>query len=287
MNREAGTTVVELLIATAIMLAASAAVFTLVGDATARSARWNEFADLQQRARIAVDAITRQVALSSAAPPAAGLQRAFPAIEPRRRSSFLASASAITVRHVPEGAAWTSVNEDVPPGAATARIRDHSGCADGFVNCGFAARTGAAILDGRGDWHPLFVEPSAPGVLSIADAVPGRISTFPAGAAMVEMLETSLYFDRGEHTLRQEGPGEGSFPIVDNIADLAFEYFAAGLEPLPLASLVDGPLCGSGSLAYDCDLHRVRTIRATVTVAASNPASRPLRLVVDVARRVQ
>jgi hypothetical protein len=287
MKREAGTTIVELLIATGIMLAATAAVFTLVGDATLRSARWNESADLHQRARIAVDAITRLVALSAAAPPTAGLLRAFPAIEPRRRSSFLASASAITVRHVPEAAAWTYVTADVPPGAVTATIRNHTGCADGVVNCGFAARTGAAILDGRGDWHLLFVEPSAPGVLAIADAIPGRAATFPAGAAIVEMLETSLYFDRRERTLRQEGPGEGSFPIVDNIAEIVFEYFATGPEPLPLASLIDGPLCGSGSLAYDCDLHRVRTIRATVAVTGSNPEMRPLELVVEVARRVQ
>jgi hypothetical protein len=285
-NRESGTTIVELLVATGIMLAASAAVFTLVSDATARSARWNESADLHQRARIAVDAITRLVALSAAAPPAAGLQRAFPAVEPRRRSSFLASASAITVRHVPEGAAWAHVNGDVPPNAAAVTIRNHSGCADGVVNCGFVARTGAAILDGRGDWHLFFVEPSAPDVLAISDAVPGRDATFPAGAVIVEMLETSLYFDRGERTLRQEGPGEGSFPIVDNIADVTFEYFAAGLEPLPLPSLSDGPLCGSGSLAYDCDLHRVRSIRATVTVTGSTPQTRSLRLVVAVTRRV-
>jgi hypothetical protein len=286
-KRDEGTTVVELLIATGIMLAASAAVFTLVSDATARSARWNESADLHQRARIAVDAVARLVALSAAAPPATGLQRAFPAIEPRRRSSFLASTSAITVRHVPEAAAWTYVAAEVPPGAVTAAILNHSGCADGVVNCGFAARTGAAILDGRGDWHLLFVEPSAPGVLAIADAIPGRTATFPAGAATVEMLETSLYFDRRERTLRQEGPGEGSFPVVDNVTDIVFEYFATGPEALPLASLIDGPLCGSGSLAYDCDLHRVRTIRATVVVAGSTPEMRPLRLVVEVARRVQ
>ena len=287
MNRESGTTIVELLIATGIMLAASAAVFTLVSEATARSARWNESADLHQRARIAVDAIARQLALSAAALPAAGLQRAFPAVEPRRRSSFLASSSAITIRHVPEGAAWTYVNGDVPPGAPTVMIRNHGGCPDGVVNCGFVARTGAAMLDGRGDWHVFVVEPSAPGALAITDAVPGRVTTFRAGAAIVEMLETSLYFDRGERTLRQEGPGEGSFPIVDNITDVVFEYFAAGLEPLPLAALIDGPLCGSGSLAYDCDLHRVRAVRATVTVAGSTPQMRPLRLVVEVARRVQ
>ena len=285
MTREGGATVIELLVASAIMLAASAAALTLVADATTQSPRWNEAADLHQRARVAVDAIARHVARAGAGPPFAAVRAAFPTVDPRRRSSFLLSNTAITIRHVPEGAPWTTVSTDVAPGALTIRVDIHPGCAVEVESCGFVGRTNAAIFDGRGDWHLLIVEPSAPGLLAVADRVPGRTATFAAGSALVEVEETSLYFDRDAGTLRQEGPGEGTFPVVDQVRDLWFDYFAERLEPLPLAALTDGPLCGTGALAYDCDLRRIHTVRASLTIAATHPGTRDLRTSVEITSR--
>jgi type II secretory pathway pseudopilin PulG len=284
-SRETGATLIELLVATAIMLAVSAAAVSLVTAATAQSPRWNDAADLHQRARVAIHAITRHVALASGGVPVASLQATFPAIEPRRRSSFVTSASVITTRHIVETAAWTTLTAALAPGAATAAIDLHSGCPAGVAACGFVERTDAVVLDGRGDWHLVIVEPAAPALLTVSDAVPGRTATFAAGSALVDVEETSLYFDRATGSLRQEGPGAGTFPLVDGVVALEFEYFGDRLLPLPLASLTDGPLCGSGALAYDCDLQRIRSVRATLTIAATGPDARDLRLSADITLR--
>ena len=285
MTRETGATIIELLVASGIMLAGSAVALGLVTTATAESPRWNDAADLHQRARVAVESIVRHVALAGADAPVAALAASFPVIEPRRRSSFLASNLALTVRHVAESAAWTTLRADLPPGARTVAIDVHPGCPAGVESCGFVQPTDAVVLDGRGDWHLLNVASDAPGILLASDLVPGRAATFPAGSMLAEVQETSLFFDRGTRSLKQEGPGGGTFPIVDSVADLAFEYFTDNLQPLPLGTLTDGPLCGSGALAYDCDLRRIRTVRAALTIAATGADPRDLRLTVEITPR--
>ena len=285
MTRERGTTVIELLVATAIMLAASAAALTLVVDATAQSPRWNDVADLHQRTRVAIDAIVRQVTLAAAAPPVTALRVPFPAIEPRRRSSFLLSNAAITIRHVPEGAAWTTITSELTPASATVAIDVGPGCPAGVEACGFVDGASAAVADGAGDWHLLTVSPIAPALLGTADRVGGRTATFAAGSTLVEVLETSLYFDPETRTLRQEGPGDGSFPVVDHVSELSFQYFSEPLAPLALGTLMDGPLCGSGALAYDCDLRRIRTVRASLRLEASVEGGRDIRVTVDITPR--
>lgn len=281
MNREAGATIVELLVASGIMLIASAAVFTLVANATSSSPRWNDAADLHQRARMALDAIHRTLAAAGG-----GLARgALPAIEPRRRFTFSSSPSAITVRFKPERGALTTLAADLAPGATAATIAAHASCASGVVACGFTADSEAVVFDGAGGWHLLAVTSIAPLALGVADRIPGRTATFAAGSTIAEISETSLYFDRVWSTLRQEGPGAGDFPVVDNVVDVAFEYLGEGLTPIALQSLADGPLCGSGSLAYDCDLGRIRSIRVRVSIGHARPNVPGLTAIADISPR--
>jgi hypothetical protein len=281
MTRDAGATMVELLVASGIMLTASAAVFTLVANATATSPRWNEAADLHQRARMALDVVYRTLA-----PAGAGLTGALPAIEPRRRFTLSASPSAITVRSAPEHGARSTLTADLAPGATVATIAVHAGCASGLIACGFTAGSEAAVFEGTGSWHLLALESTAPSALGVADRIPGRTTTFAAGATLVEILETSLYFDRVSGTLRQEGPGAGDFPVLDNIVDVRFEYFGEGLAPMALQTLVDGPLCGSGSLAYDCDLARIRSVRVRIGIAHARPDVPGLTAIADISPRI-
>lgn len=285
MKNQAGTSVVELLVASGIMLAASAAVLTLVNRSVALSPKWNDDADLHQRARVAAEGIIRVLSAAGARVPNGPGVPLFPAIEPRRRSAFTPSPSAVTVRYVPEGGAWSTIAADLLPGDRAVEIAAPPGCPADVIACGFEAADTVAVLDGVGGWHLLVVEGVTPPTLSIADRVPGRTATFRAGATMTELVETSLYFDRSSGVLRQEGPGDGDFPLVDRVADLRFEFLGAGAAPLALSALIDGPLCGSGSLAYDCDLHRIRTVRAVLRISPARAGDPDMGVVLDVSPR--
>ena len=285
MRRDAGFTIVELLVASAIMLATTAAVFTVLSRALTNSRDWNDAADLHQRGRVVIEAISRIVSAAGASLAAPGPVPLFPPLEPRRRSTFLPSASAITVRHVPDLGAWARLTSALPPEGTAVDVDARAGCPAGLPACGLAGGMDAVVLDDTAGWHLLTVQAVADSTAQVNDRVPGRTRTFPAGATIAEIVETALYFDRASRTLRQEGPGEGDFPVADNVEDITFEYFGAGLAPIALAALSDGPLCGTGSLAYDCDLHHVRHVRTTVTIASARAGARPLRLVVDLSPR--
>jgi hypothetical protein len=137
----------------------------------------------------------------------------------------------------------------------------------------------AAILDDTG-WHLLSIDSVAVGSAGVVDPVGGRTGTYGIGAHLVEVVETSLYLDDRTRVLRQHGPGDGDFPVVDGISELQFDFFGSGGVPLAWPELSDGPLCGRGALAYDCDLLRIRAVRATVGIvsAVGRP---PLRFVVE------
>jgi hypothetical protein len=281
MRSEAGASLIELLIASAVMLAATAAVFTLVNDATMRNPMWNDAADLHQRARVAVEAVSRLLSTAGAGVP----PRAVPFIEPRRKSTFTTSNTAITIRHAPEGSVVSQLAGDLPLGGGTVLLAIHPGCPVGISACGLEAGMDAVVFDAAHGWHLFAVTAVGPAAVTLMDRVPGRTGSFPAGSTIAEIEETSLRFDAASGTLRQEGPGAGDFPIVDRVSDLHFEYFGDRFAPIPLPSLVDGPLCGSGSLSYDCDLHRIRRIRATVTIASAGPTTPSLTVVADISPR--
>ena len=152
------------------------------------------------------------------------------------------------------------------------------------------------LFDAAGQWDTASVRSIAPGSLVIADRSAARSVTYPAGAMVAQFVETTLYLDDAEGTLRREHPGLSNVPVLDNVVDLRIDYVGdpepplhprppagtanclyasdgsrivhpalapdhGALATLPLQILSDGPMCGSGATAYDVDLLRVRKIR--------------------------
>ena len=52
--------------------------------------------------------------------------------------------------------------------------------------------------------------------------------------------------------------------MADNVTGVAFEYLDAAMAPMPLARVLGRPIRGAGPTAFDADLLRVRTVRATL-----------------------
>lgn len=299
MKGHAGYSVVELLVATAVMLTATGAVFHLLDDGIARSALWNESADLHQRARVGAEVLSSEIRAAGAGSGRDPLQRFFATVEPRRRTSGAATTAAITLRHVPDHAPWSTLAGPLPPGGGLVGIARRSGCPLGTIACGFTAGMDAVVFDGTGNWDTVLIQAIGPDALVVVDRPGPRSAAYSAGAAIVEFVETTLYLDGAQGTLRREHPGVSDLPMLDHVVDLRFEYFgepsppvsprppvgianclydAAGatvplpvlaadhgaLASLPIAMLSDGPMCGSGATAYDVDLLRIRRIRASI-----------------------
>src|SRR5687768_1479057 len=117
-----GYTLVELVIATTVMLATTGGVMTLLHDGLARTPLLEEATELQQRARVAAEALAGELRSAGSGTPAGPLTALFPAIEPRRAADppGTADAAVVTLRYVPASAARTRLNEPLEPAAGYA-----------------------------------------------------------------------------------------------------------------------------------------------------------------------
>lgn len=308
MRNAAGYTLIELVIAAAIMLTITGGIFSVVRDGLGSSALWNETADLHQRARVAVDALALELLAAGAGPDSGPLVRVLPPIEPGRPGGEF-STHAVTVRYVPGHAPASTLTGDLAPDRQTAAIAMHSGCPQRAEACGFTAGMSVVFFDAAGHWDIATVQAAVGTTVTLITEAGLRSVTYPAGAQIAQIVETTLFADAEERQLRRERPGGAALPVVDNFIDLQLSYFgdpfpplapvppvgtanclftAAGdriahpvlpadhgaLAALPLSMLQDGPFCGAGERAYDLDLLRLRSIRARVRLQSGVDALR-------------
>ena len=262
MRGERGFSIVELLVASAILLTVCAGVVEMLSRALAAAPVLEETTDLHQRARVASEAVAadaRQAAAGSASGP---LSRLIAGVEPRAGLDPPGSATddVLTLRYGVAGGARGRLADALDPSAGSLALLA-AGCPAGTIACGFTAGSHGMLLDGTGLAAFIRVDATGPGSLAISDPSGARPGTFAAGAEIVEATEVTYRFDPvTRQLLRTEGGG--TFVVADNVVNVRFSYFDEGLLPMPLAIFRDGPFLGAGALAFDADLSRISTVRA-------------------------
>jgi type II secretory pathway pseudopilin PulG len=269
-TNDRGYTLLEVVVATGIMLAMTGAVMTLLHDGLVRTPMLEEAADLHQRARVAAEALAADLRAAGSGTPSGPLSALFPAAEPRRPGDPAGSASAdlLTIRYVPAHAARAHLLEPLTP-ASDAAILDPSGCPSQTTACGFTAGVNALLFDSSGQMDTLRVDAISAGTLVIAAPAAPRAATYPAGSEVAEAVEATYALDSASRQLRRT-EGGGTFPLADNVEALTFEWLGDGLAPLALTQFQDGPFRAAGPRMFDVDLLRVRAIRATIRLTSSS-----------------
>lgn len=264
MSGQRGYSVIELLVASAVLLVVCGSVFGLLHDALAATPVLEETTDIHQRARVVADALAADVRAASAGTAAGTLSRYLAAVEPRAPWDPPGSAdeTVLTLRYTTAGGAHARLAQPLDPGVNVAAL-EGAGCPSGTTACGFTAGTQAVIVDDAGLAAFVTVDAIGPATLVISDPYAGRAAAFAAGALVAEATEVSYTYDAGARQLRRT-EGGGSFVIADNVVGATFDYFGDGALPLPLGVFQDGPFQGSGPLAFDTDLARVDAVRASL-----------------------
>ncbi len=308
MKNDAGYTLVELVVAAALMLTVTAGIFSMLADGLGRSALWQETADLHQRARVALDVVAAELLAAGAGAASGPLNLFLPPVEPRRQGRGL-SISAVTVRYVPDNAAASVLTSDLAPDGLSATVAIQSGCRQGAEACGFTSEMDVVLFDGSGNWDMSTVQSATGATVTLTNLGGSRSVTYSAGARIVQVTATTLFADAAVRQLRRERPGGGALPVVDDFIDLQLSYFGdplppaapvpprgvanclftssgdriprpvlpadhGGLATLPLSMLQDGPFCGAGERSYDVDLLRIRSVRATMRLQSGADALR-------------
>lgn len=227
MTRSRGFTVIELLIATAIVLSIAGLLAQVVEPGRAAFDRVPAELDLQQRGRTVVEVITRAVRSAGADVAATGQLGTFAAIVPAIALSDPDESgerfAALTVLAPVVNGAQGTLEID-QGGAAASLTLATTTCPNVRDVCGFNPGMTAVIADGAGR-HDVFIVAST--IAGSRALIPDRLFSiaYPAGAAVVQIdrhhYALAAQSDGSFSLLRETAAGAGQ-PVVDYVSDLSF-----------------------------------------------------------------
>jgi prepilin-type N-terminal cleavage/methylation domain-containing protein len=210
-----GFTLVELLVAMAIAVTLGGAVVSLIVAGQWIASAQPEAADAQQRARVAVQALSVDLARAGAGVERGALSgplvRFFPAIGP-------SADGGVTIWYVSGREAQTALSAPLPRGAATAAVDNPSG---------FAAGSTAIVFDAHGCRDVLRVDDVAGAVLLLRAS--SRGCEYEAGAALAQAEVRTYRVDPVARQLQRRDDATGAVvPLLDQIAAMDVAYLDAG-----------------------------------------------------------
>ena len=222
-----GFTVIELLIALAIVMLLAGALAGVVAQARAVFDRVPAELDLQQRGRTAIDVIAtalrsagKNVAATNQPGARAILLPAFALSDPDESGDAF---STLTVTTPAVNGAQGILAAD-QAGAFAAVTLAITQCPNVMDVCGFSAGTTAIITDGAGH-HDLFAVASTVVAARTLTADRGFSQAYPAGSTVIEIDQHTFSLSAqadGSWSLIRETAAGAIQPIVDGVASLVF-----------------------------------------------------------------
>jgi prepilin-type N-terminal cleavage/methylation domain-containing protein len=242
-----GFTLVELLVAMAITLTIAAATLSLVGPAHDALQVQPETADLQQRARVGIDALQRDLLMAGAGMYAAGsvgpLHQVLAPVMPYRAFGSSSDAAtgvyfrpdAISLLFVPSTASQTRLAAPMTTGALDIAIENSATCPAATASqvCGFAAGDQLLVFDDASEWAVFTVDRVDGGAgVTLKGTLPARRFDVDSNVTEVRAVMYSLKADpaSGAFQLVRADGFDPAQPVLDHLVKLEFRYFG---EPEP------------------------------------------------------
>ena len=238
-----GFTLVELVLAALITLSVAGVVFEFLVPAHRAFQSQPEQSDLQQRLRVSVDTLTRELVMAGAGSdrgPAFGpLTNMIAPIMPYRAFGDMPDSAqavffrrdAISFMYVPSTGSQTILASALAPGALDVHLEWSPNCpaATATQICGFEHGDRMIVLDKGSQWDIFSVEQIGSGVVSVSHRGPPVVARYEAGAAAAEVRLGTYYLkaDDGNRTyqlMRHDG-WSTDLPVVDDVVRLEFHYF--------------------------------------------------------------
>jgi hypothetical protein len=243
------------------------------------------------------------------------LGRYLPPVMPRRIGRTAAAPPAAprpdagALLHVPGSSSQSALS--APLTSAVAQLLALAGCPSGRPACGLLQDDGLVIFDDEGHFNVFTVTAAAGLTADVRHRGQYGPYAFAAGSHVAEADLRVFYFDPARRQLRVSDGDQTDQPAVDGIAAVGFEYFGSplpprfprpapgvanclfdaagvanpvlgtlpagpdGLAPLPLTQFSDGPWCGTGEMAFDADMLRIRRVRVMVAADVSRGQRTP------------
>ena len=256
---EAGYTITELLISTAIMITVTGAIFSLMNPAQGSAQAQPEVADMQQRMRIGNDTLFKELVMSGAGPyqgaTTGSLINFFAPILPRRTGRVGADPTtggasvktdAITLSYIPNSYSQTTISNPMPVQSAELKVNDQPNCPQGRQLCGFETGMQVIIFDTSGNFDTFVITHVQDSAGHLQHRQQPLNYPYASGAQVTQIVSNTYYLNRNTNQLMRYNGADEDLPIVDNVVDLRFDYFG---DPAP--PQFPKPPPGTANCLYD------------------------------------
>ena len=255
--RADGFSLVELTLALTLSLAIVSGVFRLVDPASGAFQTQPEVADVQQRLRAAVTAMTRDVGAAGGAPYlAAGTEALSPtpvaAVFPMRLGRTGSDTpgtynpARLTVWSMSPTASQARLSAPLASASGTATITPGVGCRAGAVSCGFQVGATVMVFGVAGAWDLFSITRVAGNTLTLQHNLADSSLVHPANDSTIAEVTMRSYLVKDDpataapRMVRYDGAGGADVPVVDHVVDLNFELLGEAEPPAPV--LGTGPV---------------------------------------------
>jgi prepilin-type N-terminal cleavage/methylation domain-containing protein len=286
LTQHSGYSLIEMLVAMAIMTVVTGTIFQLVNPSQATSQIQPEVQDMQQRMRVGTDTIFKDVVMAGAGPyqgPVTGsLNNFFAPIIPRR-TGYLnpdpyqsARTDAITLTYIPNSYSQTTISQAMPEPSAELKVNDQPNCPQGQQLCGFTEGEVVIIFDASGHFDTFTITTVQDDAGHLQHRGQDLSYAYDAGASILQVESHTYYLDSANQKLMHyDGGLNAPQPIVDNVVGLRFDYFG---DPDPPTQ--PKPAMGTSNCLYDADGGYVGGM-ATLATGGGSLAPMPISMFTD------
>jgi hypothetical protein len=248
-NRQAGHSIVELLLAMTLIAALAGAVFALTRPSDRALSLRGEEADMQQRLRVAADTVTRDLLMAGAGAyqgsSVAALTHYLAPVLPFRLGAIRADPpgtyrpDVVTIFYVPSTSAQTTTTTESSSASTEFSVNTGPGCPNGQLACGFKAGDTALVFDGSGGFDTFAISgiSGGGGSWSVNRPAGGASSVYAAGSTIVKVVQRTYSLKADPATgLRQlamyDGGANPDAPAVDHLVGFSVEYLGDPQPPV-------------------------------------------------------
>ena len=253
--REAGYSLLELVVAMGIMTVVTGAIFQMVGSGQNAFKSQPEVSDMQQRLRVAADMIYMDLVTAGAGTyigaNAGPLSNYLPPIRPARRGDLTPDGDLtfandrITLAHVPRTVSQTTVQTTMGAPNDPIQIDTTAPGCPATAACGFADGARAVIFDTSllGAGYDFFTVASTSATTLLHGGLSQSYSA--SDSRVTEVVQHVYYYDSSTDELRYYDGYQTDVALVDNVVGLTFRYYA---NPDPNSA--PPPPTGLGNCVY-------------------------------------
>jgi prepilin-type N-terminal cleavage/methylation domain-containing protein len=261
MSNDRGFSLIEMLVSVTIMLAVTAGIFAVMNPAHGTFQTQPEVADMQQRLRVGVDTLYKDLLMAGAGAysgtQAGSLGNFFAPILPYKQGAnptmddgaLRYRTDGITLMYIPQTVAQTSLRDAMPNESAELKVNKEPGCPPTDDLCGFQEGMTVLIYDDTGSFDTLTITEVQESAMHLQHNQQGPLSKAYCGTTNVPPCNTKVtqigmhvyYLDTTTNQLMHyDGTTTGvGNPVADNVVGLSFEYWG---DPLPPALKKPGSL---------------------------------------------